>query len=431
LLGNGLGGAPVLAANFDVGAGYALTYDSNITQVPNAPIADQTKTVIAGLGYIEHTLDLHVQALAQVEWRRYVHDTFDPSTAYYVNGAMIWTISPQQLFWSIDDLAREVRVNPNAPDIPSNRTNTNSLGTGPDYTVRPTPTDTAALGPYGRFDTRRGLGCGRASAARWLRQLAAQQALSLNYEATRVYFPDPTVLYQRVLREDLYGRFDSRIAATNLITLDLGTTHVRREGAEEVNGRLARLTLTRRVTPASTVRLSLADQISDPYSDLIGDVVSATAPTEGAPVTPYSGTILITSDMYRSKRGQISYANIDGRVRYLLRGFARTVDFDQTPSDQREHGGQVDWNWLYSNEAQVYAYAAYLKRTFLDIPQEDREKNFTVGVIYRVSRNVSITTEGGRIERESTVPGLSFVDNRAILLLGYTTGPLYTVRTRR
>jgi hypothetical protein len=435
LLGNGLGKAPVLAADFDVGLGYSLTHDSNITQIPTAPIADQTQTVIGGLAYVEHTIDLHARLLAQAEWRRYVHDTFDPSTAYYVNGAMIWTISPQQLFWSVDDLAREVRVNPNVPDVPGNRVNTNSLGTGPDYTVRPTPTDAAAIGGrYGRFDTSGGASGDneRYSAyARWLRQLAAQQALSLNYEAARVYFPDPTVLYQRVSRGDLFGRFDSRIAATNLITADLGKTRVLREGGEEASGRLARLTLTRRVTPTSTVRLSLADQISDPYSDLIGDVISATAPTEGAPVTPYSGTILITSDMYRSKRGQISYTNVDGRVRYSLRGFARNVDFQQTASDQKERGGQADWNWQYSNEAQIYAYAAYLKRTFIDIAQEDRERNFTLGVTYRVSRNVSITTEGGRIERASSVAELSFVDNRALLLLGYSTGPLYTVRSRR
>jgi hypothetical protein len=61
----------------------------------------------------------------------------------------------------------------------------------------------------------------------------------------------------------------------------------------------------------------------------------------------------------------------------------------------------------------------------------DRESNFIAGVTYRVSRNVSLTAEGGRIERESSAAGVSFVDSRAMLFLGYSTGPLYTVRSRR
>ena len=433
LLGNGLGSAPVLAGDFDVGVGYFIAHSSNITQSQNAPIAEQTQAVIGGFAYVERTLELQAQLLAQAEWREYVHNTLNPNSAYYVNGAMLWTISPQQLFWSVADVASEVRVDPVAPDVPSNRTNANALSTGPDFTVRLTPTDAAAIGGrYGRFDTKRALGDNeRYSAyARWLRQLGAQQALSLNYEATRVYFPDAT-LYQRVFQEDWFLRFDSRFASTDSISVDLGVTTVQRAGGEDVNGRLARLTLTRRITPTSTLKLSLTNQFSDPYIDLIGGVTSATAPTESAPATLDSGTILITDNVYRSKRRQFSYVNSDGRVRYTLRGYIRTVDFQQSASDQEERGGQLGWYWLYSNETQVYAYAAYFKRTFLDVALEDRENNFTVGVTYRVSRNLTITTEGERIERGSSTAGASFVENRAMLLLGYSTGPLYTVKSRR
>jgi hypothetical protein len=58
-------------------------------------------------------------------------------------------------------------------------------------------------------------------------------------------------------------------------------------------------------------------------------------------------------------------------------------------------------------------------------------------VTYRLNGNVSVTVEGGRNQRESTapstsaVPSTSFVDRRVMLLLGYSSGPLYEVRSRR
>ena len=432
MLGSGFGSAPALAGELDAGAGYSLAYDSNIHQAAT-PVADETQAVIAGFSYVEHTLDLHAQMLGQGEWRDYVHGELDPNSAYYFNGAVLWTITPRQFFWSINDVARQVRINPAAADVPANRTNTNSLGTGPDYTVRLTRTDTAAFGGrYGRFDTKGAAGDNeRYSAyARGLRQLGAYQALSVNYEATRVFFSDPTVLYQRAFREDLFMRLDSRIASTNSINVDLGATRVQRKGGRDVRGQLARLTLTRRITPTSTGKLSLADQFSDPYIDLLAGVTSATVPTEGAPATPDAGTIPITDDLYRGRRGQLSYSSNDGRIQYLLRAYIRTFDFEiNNQNDQKEQGGQLEWYWRYLNAAQLYVYAGYLKRTFLDSGLKDREKDFTLGVTYKVSRNVAFTAQGGRIERETG--GTGFVDNRAMLLLGYSTGPLYTVRTRR
>jgi len=54
-----------------------------------------------------------------------------------------------------------------------------------------------------------------------------------------------------------------------------------------------------------------------------------------------------------------------------------------------------------------------------------------VGVTIKISRNVSLTAEGGRIDRKDANPAQSFVDSRALLLLGFTSGPLYTARSRR
>jgi hypothetical protein len=87
---------------------------------------------------------------------------------------------------------------------------------------------------------------------------------------------------------------------------------------------------------------------------------------------------------------------------------------------------------------QFYALAAYTKRTFSPVDptspligRQDTDRGYSMGVTYRLNRNVTVTMEGGRIERKSTVPLSSFVDNRVMLLLGYSSGALYQVRPRR
>ena len=54
---------------------------------------------------------------------------------------------------------------------------------------------------------------------------------------------------------------------------------------------------------------------------------------------------------------------------------------------------------------------------------------------YRLTPNLSISAEGKRLERDSKlpvdVPPQSYVDNRFMLLLGYSTGPQYSAISRR
>ena len=54
---------------------------------------------------------------------------------------------------------------------------------------------------------------------------------------------------------------------------------------------------------------------------------------------------------------------------------------------------------------------------------------------YRLTPKLSISAEGKRLERESKIPldlpPQSYVDNRFMLLLGYSTGPQYSAISRR
>jgi hypothetical protein len=421
-----------------------LTYDTNITRVPNNAIAEWTQSLIGGFFYQERTVDLKARISAEVERRDYIKNVFGDQNAFFVNGAAVWTISPQQFNWTVEDVARQVRVDITRADTPSNRANSNTLSTGPDFTLRMSFTDAAAIGArFGRFDIEGPGDNVRYSAyARWLHRVSAPTTVSLNYQTERVY-PQETPQYAKVSREELFIRYDTRFSSVDSMTIDLGATSSTGEGAGYQTGQLARLSVKRQITAGSTLAASLAEEYSDTSSDLLKGVTGTTGPT-GPGSSP--ATDVVTSDTYYSKHGDLTYDNKDGVLGYSLRGYARRVDFQQLPQDYDEHGGRFTLTWLFSGETQIRAYTDYVKRVFRNsvngpgpgggpavtpINQTDTERTTSVSVNYRLTRNVNASVEGTRIGRASTEPTNNFVDWRVILFLGYSTGPLYAVQPRR
>jgi hypothetical protein len=159
-----------------------------------------------------------------------------------------------------------------------------------------------------------------------------------------------------------------------------------------------------------------------------------------ATATPLAAaSIAAGGDVYRSQRAELAYANRLDPFGFTLQGYLRRVDFATVPQDYDEKGGRLSLSWLISVEAQPYAFAQYMKRKFSNtilqagelIHEEDIERRLGAGVIFRLSRSFTLTAEGGQEQRHSNVTGASYVDRRAMLLLGYSTGPLYSARPRR
>ena len=372
-----------------------------------------------------------------MERRNFVRNTYQGDTGYFLNGAAVWTIAPQQLSWTVEDFAGESLLNLTAPDTPANRTRVNSLSTGPEFTFRVNPTNIPLIGArYGRYDIQ-GPGDNQryTGYARWLHQLSEPERLSLNYEVTRVDFTPPAP-FPNFLRRDQFLRYE-RLSPLNSLTLEGGTTHVQRYGGDQTNGRLARVAALHALTSDAAVRLNLSDEISDAATDLIRGVASATStmtpatPFESAAAVPLTGSNVAAGDVYRSQRGELIYVAQGGRTRYNLQGYARRVDFVTLDQDYREAGGRLTLTWVQTDAVRIYAYADYVKRTFPSLQERDTDRTSTLGVTYRLTPSLSVSAEGRLMERESNVPLQSFVDRRVMLLLGYSTGPVYVASSRR
>jgi hypothetical protein len=424
---------PIHAGESGYGVGLSLAHESNIGRTETNPRSEWTQALVVGLFYRENTIDVTARVQAQVERRHFYRHTFGDDTGGFLDGAAVWTILPRQFTWAVEDVFREVQLNIAAPSTPSNLTKSNTLSTGPDFTFLLSSTNSVVIGGrYGRFDVQNSINDSHRYAAyvRGMHALSPQAKLSLNYEATRAYFEPGAQVFPKILREDWFGRFENR-SSVNSTTIDVGTSRVTQYGGPALAGnRLARLTLSEALSSQSTLRLALSDQISDTYTDLIAGATGSTAPRD-AGVVALSGTTIASGDLYHSKRGDLAYTNNDGRLGYTLQAYGRHVDFETLHQSYQEKGGTFLWTWLYSGAMRFAASTAYSKRTLESLDRQDADRTYGVRATYSLNSNVTVTMDVGRFARQSTVPLDSYVNNRVMLTLGYSSGAFNDVRSRR
>lgn len=422
--------APIFAAQIDYGVGLSATYESNIYRTTTDPRPELYESLMGAVNLREGNRDLNVRALAQLEHRHFTRQTFSDDTTGFLDGAALWTIAPQRATWVLEDTFREVQLNLTAPNTPSNRTKSNTLNTGPDIIFAIDSVNSIVVGGrYGRFDIQNSFSDNKryGGSLRGVHMLSLRSKVSLNYETWHVSFEPEATPYPKVLQQNGYLRYDSLYAGSG-VAVDLGKTRVTQYGGQSLDGNLERLTLIKGFGPDSSFRISYSDEISDTYSDLLRGVTLASVPTDPAAVIIQG---LATADLYHSKLGSIAYLNQGGRFQYTLLGLGRKVDFATLDEDYDERGGRIYLNWLQSGVLRFVVSGYYSRRTYLTLDREDTDRDTLASAEYRVNGNLAITLLGNLVRRDSTAPGVSYVDRRVLLLAGYTIGRGFEMQSRR
>ncbi len=432
---------PALAAQIDYGVGLSATYESNMFRTTNDPHSELYESLMGAVNLREDNRDLSARALVQVEHRHFTKHTFPDDTTWYLDGAALWTIAPQRAAWTLEDTFREVQLSLTAPNTPSNRTKSNTFSTGPDLTFALDSVNSLVVGGrYGRFDIENSVTDNHRYGGylRGLHLLSPQSKLTLNFEATRMFFEPQATPYPDVVQVNGYGRYESLYAGSGA-TLDLGRTHVKQYGGgQTLDGNIGRLTLLKAFGPDVTVRISYSDEISDTYSDLLRGVTVAGIPTDPGVVIIQG---LATADLYHSKLGTAAFLNQGGRFQYTLLASGRKVNFATLEQDYEEKGGRLYLSWIHSGAIRFSGFFDYSKRDYLtlsvdpttpDAPlRQDVDRNYLATLEYRLNQSLTVTVVGNLVRRDSTAPGISYVNRRAMLLLGYTFGHTFEIQSRR
>jgi hypothetical protein len=175
--------------------------------------------------------------------------------------------------------------------------------------------------------------------------------------------------------------------------------------------------------------MSFESAYGDAGSGLIGRGPGVIPP----PLTSTSttpGTAAVANPYY-NKRGELALTSSGLFFQFSARGYVRSIEYQQSDQSNHEHYGQIQFAWIYSEAARINVYTDYLKRTFVDLVEEDTLRTSSVAFTSKLNRNIYIRLEGARYEESSNVPLNNFVDRRVMVILSYSTGSIYVPQPRR
>lgn len=418
---------PLRAAEFGYRVGYKGEHSDNITRVSTNEKSDSIHSLLAGFAYQESTPDVVARVLAEVTYDNYQKNTFEDETLFDLNSSAVWTISPQRFFWTVQDEYQQGLLTSTAPETPANRTNYNVFSTGPDVYVRLAPVHTLVFGArVGDVDTGEVNADSRrfSGLAGWLYQSSPITTLSMNYQVLDVKFDDST-LNDDFTSQDVFFRAQFHPSHSQYI-VDLGTTQINFDRGDDLSGPLTRLTWIRESTPETSFGASFSKEFSDTGTDAL---VAATPPAAGQVPPAPSGISLrvVTADVYNTKGGSIFYNHHGSQLGAQFLAGQRKLDYATSPEDRKETYGRLQFDYFFPGATTTASlFTDYIKTEYLDVIRTDNERNTGIRLDQLLSNSVSLGLEGRHLDHTSTDSSSSYVDNRILITLLYSSGPLFT-----
>lgn len=401
------------AAELNYSLGYQAEHSSNIRRAPTAAEEDTISAVTASVSYREESRVLRAQLAANSQYRDYRNDTFEDEAVSFLDGTLLWTISPN-LSWTVADSFRNVPAAQTLADTPANRENTNVFSTGPTAQWRITPVDTlVADARYGRLtaDTTDIDNDRHSGALRWVHRRSATTDVSLNYEQLRVDF-DNDALNRNYRRQDMSIRGQVRPGRT-AVALELGASDIDRDGLPGLDGSLVRFTVAREISSVRRMGVIVSSEYSDTAIALSPSGISSLP--SGTFIAPEA----LTADVYYDKRIETYIESTAGIMPWGVRAFRREADYETTANDVEQSGGRVDIGLRRSSYTGMAVFSNYVRSDHLDAARLDRDVENGVRFNVRLRQSLDFQLQASRIERRSSDPTQSFVDDRVLAAIIY------------
>jgi hypothetical protein len=240
-----------------------VDYTDNVARTAVDKESETIGTVGFGLAIDTVRPRLTAEVAANLEYQKYLDDTFDDEVVGGVDANLEFALLPERFIWVLEDNYGQISNNRLAPDSPDNRQDFNFLSTGPDITLPLGQRHSILLSgrwsdTYYEDDGEDSEGM-QASLA-LVRHLTDMSNLSLNGSWSQIEYDDGT-LEDNEIREG-FVRFDATGARTTLV-LDAGYTEATRGDRDPSDGFLGRLTLTRELSARTALNLSAGSVFTD------------------------------------------------------------------------------------------------------------------------------------------------------------------------
>jgi hypothetical protein len=294
-----------------------VEHTDNVGRVEVDPESETIGTAGLGLAIDTKRPRLSAEVGADLEYRRYLDDTFDPEVVGGVDATLGFAIVPDRFVWMLEDNYGQISNNRLVADSPDNRQDFNYLSTGPDITLPVGARNSIFVS--GRWSDSYYEEAGQDStgvdaSAAFIHKLSEMTNLSLNGSWSQIEY-DNEAFEDNEIREG-FLRFDGTGVKTSL-AVDVGYTEATRGDRDPSDGWLFRLDATRQLSARTSLEVSAGSEFQDAGQAFRLD-------QQALGIQPGNGDVLPVADVFRNN--------------YLYLGL--TAALDRTTVNVTIHGNQ-------------------------------------------------------------------------------------------
>jgi hypothetical protein len=420
---------------YGVDAGVAES--DNVTLVSSDKISQTMAVADGDFDIRQRSRLLDLDAKGDFSYLDYLQGAYGGQLIGRFDGSARLALIPDRVTWVVQDNFGQAALDPFTPVTPTNLENVNYVSTGPDFALRfGASSYLSASARYASvqyqtspYNSSRVLGN-----LAWGYQLSAQSSVSLNGDAERVMFTN-TALNSDFDRSSGFVRYEVQGARTNL-SVNLGATTINQNaGSTAVNqngtlttinqnhgattGGLAKLELSRKLSSAAKLTLSLGRELTDAstsFSNLQGGAIGAIGTAPAAQ----------TSDNYTSQYASAAWRYQRNRTTIAVSGRWEKNLYDGIPSlDYTRSGAEFSAARRLTRALTAELLGRYYKTDYVHglVAAENGSTDFDDEMIgaaltWRHGRWLEIKL---RCEHSGRVTAgiYGYGENRAILTVGY------------
>jgi len=385
----------------------------NIERLPTGGSNDTIAVEELGFNWHDKRQWLDADIDADVSHLDFFPRTYSDEVIGNVLAGVNLHLIPDLLSWNTTDNFGQAPLQPLAPITPANQENINYFGTGPTLTLPlGATTQLAVNGVYGKVDYQvspldstmltGGLGL--------LHEVSSATTISLNAKEESIRFqndqenPDYN-------QQEAFARFDTKGSRTEL-GLDLGYSRLNLTGTR-YDTPLARLDVSRRVSPDSTIGLALGHDYSDGADSfrIVQGVGGATLNAQPivAAAAPFVSNYATLAWNFKYLRTTLDLSASYFRDRY---------DTDATLNNQRTVVAALVSRQV--SPVLQLAFTEYLVRwQFSTTDQSATESDTGLQMTWRAGSDISVFLGYFLAKGTSNIDIFKYTENRIWLSIGY------------
>jgi len=361
----------------------------------------------------------------------FLEGAYSPELIGRFDGLARVSLIPGMLLWVVQDDFGQAQVDPFSPVIPTNRENINYVSTGPDLRLRLGSVGFVDMtGRYARteyqvspFDSQ--LLLGSIAVGRFL---SSGSSLSLDGSAERVLFSN-TVLNTDYTRSSAFGDFEAQGFRTDL-SANLGASKVT-QGTESLTGPLVKLKLSRKLSAAAKLTLTVGRDITDAstsFSSLQSGAISTIGTVGGAGTTGAVSTAPApqTTGNYTATYSSLNWQYLRNRTTVSASGQWEKDSYDGQPLlDLTRETAQLSFERQLNRHFSAQLMGGLYRTDYAHTDYAETDGFLGCGITFREQKGLEIRL---RYDHESRIAaglgaGSNYGTNLVFLTVGYRPKP--------